>query len=84
LFDIDHFYCGERSAAICIVLSPKKSSTYSNEYASGFSRYGLASGRTSFASSRTAMSDRLLERHLHQRKLSAADLQTIGSSCHNR
>ena len=30
------FYCGERSADICIVLGPKKSSTYSSEYASGF------------------------------------------------
>ncbi len=30
------FYCGERSAGICIVLGPKKSSTYSSEYASGF------------------------------------------------
>lgn len=29
------FYCGERSADICIVLGPKKSSTYSSEYASG-------------------------------------------------
>jgi hypothetical protein len=31
------FYCGERSASICVVLGPKKSSTYSSEYASGFS-----------------------------------------------
>lgn len=30
------FYCGERSADICIVLGPKKSSTYSSDYASGF------------------------------------------------
>jgi hypothetical protein len=30
------FYCGEQSADICIVLGPKKSSTYSSEYASGF------------------------------------------------
>ncbi len=30
------FYCGKRSAGICIVLSSKKSSTYSSEYASGF------------------------------------------------
>ena len=30
------FYCGKRSAGICIVLGPKKSSTYSSEYASGF------------------------------------------------
>src|SRR5881396_2168909 len=30
-------YCGERSATICVVLGPKKSSTYSSEYASGFS-----------------------------------------------
>jgi hypothetical protein len=37
LSDIDHFYCGEQSAAICVVLGPKKSSTYSSEYASGFS-----------------------------------------------
>ena len=29
------FYCGERSADICIVLGPKKSSMYSSEYASG-------------------------------------------------
>ena len=29
-------YCGNRSARICVVLSPKKSSTYSSEYASGF------------------------------------------------
>ncbi|MDZ4853904.1 MAG: hypothetical protein SGJ26_03420, partial [Nitrospirota bacterium] len=32
------FYYGERSATICVVLGPKKSSTYSSEYASGFSR----------------------------------------------
>ena len=31
------FYCGKRSADICIVLGPKKSSTYCREYASGFS-----------------------------------------------
>ena len=30
------FYCGKRAAAICVVLIPKKSSTYSSEYASGF------------------------------------------------
>jgi hypothetical protein len=30
------FYCGKRSAGICVVLDPKKSSTYSSEYASGF------------------------------------------------
>ena len=30
------FYCGKRSAGICIVLGPKKSSPYSSEYASGF------------------------------------------------
>ena len=30
------FYCGKRSADICFVLGPKKSSTYSSEYASGF------------------------------------------------
>src|SRR5262247_906025 len=30
------FYCGKRSAGICIVLGPKKSSTYCREYASGF------------------------------------------------
>jgi len=30
------FYCGERSADICIVLGQKKPSTYSNGYASGF------------------------------------------------
>jgi len=30
------FYCGERSADICIVLGSKKPSTYSSEYASGF------------------------------------------------
>ena len=33
------FYFGKRSAAICVVLSQKKSSTYSrysSEYASGF------------------------------------------------
>jgi hypothetical protein len=30
------FYCGKRSADICIVLGPKKPSTYSSEYASGF------------------------------------------------
>jgi hypothetical protein len=29
------FYCGERSADICIVLGPKKSSPYCSEYASG-------------------------------------------------
>ena len=30
------FYYGKRSASICVVLGPKKSSTYSSEYASGF------------------------------------------------
>jgi hypothetical protein len=30
------FYCGKRSASICVVLGRKKSSTYSSEYASGF------------------------------------------------
>ena len=30
------FSCGKRSANICVVLGPKKSSTYSSEYASGF------------------------------------------------
>jgi hypothetical protein len=30
-------YCGERSATICIVLGPKKSSMYFSEYTSGFS-----------------------------------------------
>ena len=30
------FYYGERSADICVVLGPKKSSTYCREYASGF------------------------------------------------
>jgi hypothetical protein len=30
------FYCGKRSAGICVVLGSKKSSTYSNEYACGF------------------------------------------------
>jgi hypothetical protein len=29
-------YCGKRSAGICVVVGPKKSSTYSSEYASGF------------------------------------------------
>jgi hypothetical protein len=29
------FYCGKRSAGICVVLGPKKSSTYSSEYACG-------------------------------------------------
>ena len=29
------FYCGKRSAGICVVLGPKKSSTYSSEYTSG-------------------------------------------------
>jgi len=32
------FYYGKRSASICVVLGPKKSSTYSSEYASGFFR----------------------------------------------
>src|SRR6266850_504749 len=33
------FYCGERSATICVVLGPKKFSmySYSSEYTSGFS-----------------------------------------------
>jgi hypothetical protein len=31
------FYCGKRAAGICVVLGPKKSSTYCREYASGFS-----------------------------------------------
>jgi hypothetical protein len=30
------FYCGKRAAGICVVLGPKKSSTYCREYASGF------------------------------------------------
>ena len=30
------FYCGKRSAGICVVLGTKKSSTYPSEYASGF------------------------------------------------
>jgi hypothetical protein len=30
------FYCGKRSAGIWVVLGPKKPSTYSSEYASGF------------------------------------------------
>jgi hypothetical protein len=30
------FYCGKRSVGICVVLGPKKSSTYSSKYASGF------------------------------------------------
>jgi hypothetical protein len=30
------FYYGKRSADICIVPDPKKSSTYCSEYASGF------------------------------------------------
>ena len=30
------FYCGKRSADICVVLDPKKSSTYFREYAFGF------------------------------------------------
>ena len=30
------FSCGKRSTGICVVLGPKKSSTYSSEYASGF------------------------------------------------
>ena len=30
------FYCDKRSAGICVVLGPKKFSTYSSEYASGF------------------------------------------------
>ena len=29
------FYCGKRSAGICVVLGSKQSSTYSSEYASG-------------------------------------------------
>ena len=31
------FYRGKRSAGICVVLGPKKSSTYSSEYDSVFS-----------------------------------------------
>jgi hypothetical protein len=31
------FYCDERSTTICVVLGLEKSSTYSGEYASGFS-----------------------------------------------
>ena len=30
------FYCGKRSASICVVHGPRKSSTYSSECASGF------------------------------------------------
>jgi len=42
---------------------PEKSSMYSSEYTFRFFQAcGLASGRTSFALSRTAMSDRLLVR----------------------
>lgn len=36
------FYCGERCPGICFVLGLKKSSTYSGEYASGFSRPAVA------------------------------------------
>jgi hypothetical protein len=31
------FYCGKRSAGICVVLGPKTFSTYFSEYAAGFS-----------------------------------------------
>jgi len=31
------FYCGKQCTGICFVLSPEKASTYSSEYASGFS-----------------------------------------------
>jgi hypothetical protein len=31
------FYCGKRSASICVVLGSKHSSTYSSEYASELS-----------------------------------------------
>jgi len=34
---IDLIYCGKRSATICVVLGPKKSSMYSCKYTSGFS-----------------------------------------------
>ena len=37
LSDIDHLYCGTRSATICVLLGPKKSSIYSREYTLGFS-----------------------------------------------
>ena len=30
------FYCGKRSAGICIVLGPKQSLPYYSEYATGF------------------------------------------------
>ena len=37
LSGIDFFYCDTRSAAICVVLGPQKSSLYPGEYISGFS-----------------------------------------------
>ena len=67
------FYCGERSKAICVVLSSNKSSTYSSpvasaratgpRYASGvFQACGLAASLASFTSLRKGFSDRLLVR----------------------
>jgi hypothetical protein len=44
------FYCGKRSAGICVVLGPKKSSTYSSEYASGFFEPAALSASISFSS----------------------------------
>ncbi len=57
------FYYGERSTTICVVLGPKKTIYVLKRIRLRFFQAcGLASGRTSFASSRMAMSDRLLAR----------------------
>jgi len=69
------FYCGKRSAGICVVLGPKKSSTYSSEYASGlfepaashlpaspFPRNEGLLGQTPGASGHSAPADQALPR----------------------
>ena len=54
------FYCGKRSAGICIVLGPKKSSTYCREYASGFSEPAALHLRAARSPRNEGFSDRLL------------------------
>ena len=54
------FYCGKRSAGICVVLGPKKSSTYSSEYASGFSSLRLCICQRLLRLATKDYSDRLL------------------------
>jgi len=55
------FYCGERSAIICLVLGPEKSTTYSSEYVSGFSGPSARNWLHLLRLVTRVMSDRLLE-----------------------